>query len=76
MSVVYRCAIKHPRLTGIPRCPTCDELMLLSNHRPMLKVILNPVFRLFGWEIASLFEQEQGEWVFVKYQWKRTGDIK
>ena len=29
------------------------------NHRSLLKIVLNPLLRLFGWQIATKFDNEQ-----------------
>jgi hypothetical protein len=39
----------------------------LQNHRTWIKIICNPVLRIVGFEIASMFEQD----VFIRYQFRK-----
>jgi len=31
----------------------------IINHRSLLKIVFNPLLRLFGWQIATRFDNEQ-----------------
>lgn len=64
MSVLYRCEIKQHGSFPQPNCPTCKHKASICNHRAPIKVLCNPLLRLFGWEIASVFTEE-GK--FVKF---------
>ncbi|MFA5767760.1 MAG: hypothetical protein WC919_07630 [Candidatus Paceibacterota bacterium] len=35
----------------------------IINHRSLLKVLCNPLLRCFGWQIASLFNEDK----FIRY---------
>jgi hypothetical protein len=63
MSVIRRCEIKQHGCFRELKCPTCKRKAHICNHRTVIKIVLNPILRLFGYEIGSIFENDK----FVKY---------
>lgn len=45
--------------------------MSRTNHRTLLKIILNPILRKFGFEIVSCFS-EQDE--FLRYELRKVNE--
>lgn len=66
MSTIYKCE-EHGRYKTLT-CPICNSDNPVVNHRTLLKIILNPIFRLFGFHVVSIFENNQ----FVKYLFVKT----
>lgn len=41
-------------------------------HRSLLKILLNPWLRLFGWEISTDLTKKGHDWVIIRITWKKT----
>lgn len=68
MGVVYRCKIKQHSYHKASKCPICDGDSEIAFHRTWLKVVFNPFFRLFGFHVVSVFDNNK----FIKYSFAKT----
>ena len=41
----------------------------MTQHRTLIKVIFNPILRIFGWSIVSVFNDDYTK--FIKYEIRR-----
>lgn len=72
MGVIYRCEIKQHGYFKTPHCPVCGTNGSACNHRTLIKVIFNPILRLFGREIVSVLDEQDK---FVRYEIKTTRPV-
>jgi hypothetical protein len=63
-TILYRCEEEHG-YHKTPICPVCHKKCSIACHRTILKLTLNPILRLFGWQIVSVFNDEDDS--FIKF---------
>lgn len=72
MTVIYECEVKQHGYFYKPECPVCKNKASVCNHRTIFKILLNPLLRLFGIHIISIFSENNE---FVSYGIKKINDL-
>lgn len=66
MTLIYYCEYCQKTIRQLNTCPFCKLKIKLINHRPLIKILINPLIRIiFSKEIVSIFDENDN---FIKYE--------